>query len=257
MNVLPAIIAVTFLGSPWLEARNPNQSEKDPIQTAISKFFNARDSKESNEVTVILSSDTEARASGADDDAKPQASPEDSPESAVLITGKPPEGTELIGETEEPAPAPRKGLAVHVEKIQTGTGTIDPSQVKLLAPFPAKPLAQPPVGWHLEASEDAPPFTREVELSPGKRITLTVRPHLLVPDTDGIDAFTIFEPGFEPSLGYNQNATVGAVLSQSIRQLDDDSRQLGTVIDNLQQLLVSLPKPDPAPQPATPTTRTR
>lgn len=153
----------------------------------------------------------------------------------------------------EPAspPTPQKGLSVRVEKLQTGTGPIDPSQVKILAPFHAKPLAQPPPGWLLVAAENAPPFTREIELSPGKQITLTVRPHLLIPQTDGSSTFTISEPGFQPALGYRQNTTVGATLSQSIRQLDEDSKAIGTAIDHLQQLLVSLPKSEPPPAPTT------
>ena len=265
MNARPsiAILTLALLGMPCAYAQNvtPEPSE-DPIQAAI-REFNRKDAEKSsaNEVTVVLPPAKES----------PEAPP-------VLVTGKPPENTEFISETpapdetpaatpsenppapaiEEPAPAPtpQKGLAVHVEKLQAGTGSIDPAQVKLLAPFPAKPLAKPPAGWHLEAAENAPPFTREVELSPGKKITLTVRPHLLIPDMDGANTFMVSEPGYEPSLGYRQDATVGAILSQSIRQLDDDSKALGAAIDNLQQLLVSLPKPlpvaPPAPEPAKP-----
>jgi len=121
--------------------------------------------------------------------------------------------------------------------------------VKLSAPFPAKPLSQPPVGWRLDTSDSAPPFTREVEISPGSKITLTIRPHLLVPDADGAQVFTVSEPGYDNALGYQQTATVGAILSESIRQLDEESKQLGTAIDSLQQLLVSLPKPEPLPEP--------
>jgi outer membrane biosynthesis protein TonB len=88
-----------------------------------------------------------------------------------------------------------------------------------------------------------------VELSPGSKITLTVRPHILIPDTSGTAAFEVPEPGFNTSLGYRQNATVAAVLSHSISQLDGDSMKLGNAIDQLQQILVSLPKPEPTPQP--------
>ncbi len=266
MNPRLAILTLTLIATPWTTAQKVVQEpQEDPVQAAI-REFNRRDSNTSglsNEVTVVLEPATEPiivppPAAGNEEPAPPKA--------AVLVTGRAPEGTELIEETgppapveqipEEPAPAPRKGLNVRVEKIQTGTTTIDPSKVKLLAPFPAKPLAQPPAGWRLETSENAPPFTREVELSPGKSITLTVHPHLLVPDTHGTDTFTVSEPGFDPALGYRQDATAGAVLATSIRQLDEDSKQLGNVIDNLQQLLVSLPKPEPEPEPET-TTRKR
>jgi hypothetical protein len=152
--------------------------------------------------------------------------------------------------SEEAPSEPKSGLSVRVERLQTGSTEIDPAQVKLLAPFPAKLLARSPEGWVIESSESAPPFTREVELSPGKRITLNVRPHLLLAEADGNNVFQIAEPGFDASLGYQQNATVAAILSNSIRQLDDDSRQLGTVIDQLQQLLVSLPQTKNTPEPA-------
>lgn len=271
MNARTLIATVSLLGTAWSGAQNVAQEpQEDPVQKAI-REFNQADGGKPNEITVDLS--PSEKTPPGNSTAKPDTAPP-AEESPVLVTGKPPEGTELVkeGETapaesqpaesqpaesspdepaaEEPAPKPRPGLAVRVEKLQTGTGSIDPAQVKLLAPFPAKPLSQAPAGWRLESSENAPPFTREVELAPGKKITLTVRPHLLVPDADGAEVFSVQEPGYDPSLGYRQNATVGAILSQSIRQLDEDSKQLGAAIDNLQQLLVSLPKPEPQPAPA-------
>ena len=141
--------------------------------------------------------------------------------------------------------APAQGLAVRVEKLQLTTGTIDPSQVALLAPFPAKPLAPTPAGWCLKTSPNAPPFTREVELSPGCKITLNVRPHLLVPDPSIAATFDISEPGFIATLGYQQKSTVTAILSHSINELESDALILGSTIDQLQQILVSLPKEEP------------
>ena len=67
---------------------------------------------------------------------------------------------------EEPPGDPAPGLAVRVEKLQSGDQAIDPAQVRMLAPFPAKLLAQTPAGWRIESSESAPHFTREVELAP-------------------------------------------------------------------------------------------
>jgi hypothetical protein len=165
-----------------------------------------------------------------------------------------PEGdNEVLAETEveeevpvvaDPAP-PQPGLAVRVERVQ-GTTAVDPSEVQLRAPFPAKLLAGVPEGWRIEKSDRAPAFTREVELSPGSNITLSVQPHILVPDADGTHVFAVNEPGYQSDLGYRQDATVGAILATSIRQLDDDTRHLGEAIDQLQQLLVSLPRPEPA-----------
>jgi hypothetical protein len=152
---------------------------------------------------------------------------------------------ELLEEAPPGDPAP--GLAVRVEKLQSGNQAIDPAQVRVLAPFPAKLLARSPEGWRIEAAAGAPHFTREVELAPGKHISLTVRPHVLVPDADGSTVFSIPEPGYAAPLGYRQNATVGAILATSIRQLDKDAAELGNAIDQLQQLLVSLPKAEPPP----------
>jgi hypothetical protein len=152
---------------------------------------------------------------------------------------------ELLEEVPPGDPAP--GLAVRVEKLQSGDQAIDPAQVRVLAPFPAKLLAQTPAGWRIETAENAPHFTREVELAPGKHISLTVRPHVLVPDADGSTVFSIPEPGYSAPLGYHQDATVGAILSTSIRQLDKDAAELGDAIDQLQQLLVSLPKEEEPP----------
>lgn len=268
MNACLAIATATLCALPWAGAQNVVQEpQEDPVQEAI-REFNRRDSKKSNEVSVVLDPVGEppapvpSKTEPATEKANPPAAPKEPAEAPVLVTGKPPTDTELIEEpadqpettAEEPAPKPQKGLAVRVEKLQAGTGNIDPSQVKLIAPFPAKPLAPAPAGWRLEASESAPPFTREVELSPGKKITLKVRPHLLVPEADGAGVFNVSESGFDPSLGYQQSATVGAILSNSIRQLDEDSKQLGGAIDKLQQLLVSLPKPEPKPEPTKPET---
>ena len=247
MKTRLSIATITLLGGLLGVAQNVAEEPKaDPVLEAIQKFQN-RDQEKPNEVSVTLDPVGETLAP-VKDESKP-----------VLVTGKAPEETAIAAPpeqappdavaTEPEAPKPENELAVRVEKLRTGKGAIDPAQVKLLAPFPAKPLAQAPAGWRLDASDSAPPFTREVEVSPGSKITLTIRPHLLIPDADGAKVFTISEPGYENTLGYQQTATVGAILANSIRQLDEESKQLGTAIDSLQQLLVSLPKPEPQPQP--------
>ncbi len=256
MKARTLIAAISILASALTVAQNVHEEpESDPVLDAIQKFKN-RDKGASNEVSVVLDDLV------PDEIAKKQNEAANKGEDVapVLVTGKPP-GESDVSKTpdgeitpdavlrDEPAAPveqasePENGLAVRVESLQTGTGIIDPSKVKLLAPFPAKPLALPPAGWHLDATENAPPFTREVEISPGSKITLTIRPHLLVPDVDGVETFSIPEPGFDSSSGYQQTETVGAILSTSINQLDEDAKQLGNAIDRLQQLLVSLPTP--------------
>jgi len=264
MNIRIIITAtITLLAHLPAGAQNVKQElPEDPVQKAI-REFNRQNKNTPNEITVVLPPAEKSTAA-------PTQPADDTP---VLVTGTQPaeehestagdkpdiettddDSSPNASEQEAPPPSP-EGLAVRVEKLQTVEGGIDPSQVKLLAPFPAKPLSDTPVGWHLESSGIAPPFTREVEIANGSKITLTIRPHLLVPDTDGVSTFNIHEPGYDASLGYHQEATVSAVLSKSIRQLENDSKHLGNAIDNLQQILVSLPTPDPLPEPKSPTKR--
>lgn len=275
MNARIPIAALLLLGTPLL-AQDAKQAE-DPIEAAI-RAFNSRDKSEPNEITVVLpppektKDDTpkEPEATNAGPPAENQN--ENKPDAAapgtdrpstpaeaekpVLVTGKPPAGSQLIDITDVPIvpgdapPAenePTKGLEVHVQNLQSGDGKVDTSKVKLLAPFPAKPLSKAPAGWRLETSKDAPPFQHQVELSPGRKITLSIHPHLLVPDANGSDQFAVAEPGFNASLGYGQSDTVGACLNESIQQLETDSKKLGAAIDQLQQILASLPANEKAP----------
>ncbi len=260
MNARLIIAVIAAVGSTLTGAQNVSEDPKpDPVLDAISEFNN-RDKEQPNEVSVVLDPVGEPPAPVATDEPNP-ATPGEAmkPAEPVLVTGKPPEDAGIIKlpppeatvpqaaiPAEEP-PKPQQGIAVRIEKLHTGGGLVDPKQIKLLAPFPAKPLSQPPAGWHLVASENAPPITRKVELAPGSEVTLTIRPHLLVPDADGSTVFTISEPGYAHALGYEQTSTVGAILSNSVRQLEDESKQLGTAIDSLQQLLISLPKPEVQP----------
>ncbi len=250
MNIL-STIAILLLFVPVIaNAQNVREApESDPVLDAIQEFKN-RDKGPPNEVTVVL--DDAPPAPAVVEDLPPEEKP-------VLVTGKPPEGADVVAPVEpsptlaavdpaETSPQPENGLAVRVEKLHSGKGAIDPSKVKLIAPFPAKPLAACPPGWHLDASGSAPPFSREVEIAPGSKIILTIRPHLLVPDADGAQVFSISEPGYDNTQGYQQTATVGAILSKSIHQMDEDSKRLDSAIDRLQQLLVTLPQPEPQPE---------
>jgi hypothetical protein len=210
----------------------------------LGKLQSTKSSKP-NEITVVLPPPAEPPENKTSIPPQNEAS---QPESAALEAGQP--VASAGNETPADAPEePQQGLAVRIERLQSGAAEIDPARVKLLAPFPAKLLARSPDGWRIEADGNAPPFTREVELSPGKFVSLSVRPHLLVAEADGSSVFQVLEPGFEASLGYQQNSTVGAILSSSIRQLENDSLQLGAAIEQLQQLLVSLPQPAAAQAP--------
>ena len=263
MNARRLATAIILLGVPCVLAQNTTPKPKPiPVLDVIRKFNQPDPAKPAQPATADANPTTPAvPAVPADAHDSPPAPPGDqpaatSPESEPATAQPPPPATEPAHDADKPIspppppqsdtpPVPRQGLAIRVEKLQTGTGEVNPSQVKLVFPFPAKPLSQPPAGWCVKSSSSVPPLTREVELSPGNKITLTIQPDLLVPDADGASVFSVPEPGFDPSLGYRQNATVGTILTHAIRQLDQDSLELGTAIDKLQQILVSLPKPEP------------
>lgn len=196
----------------------PKDSERDPVLSALledSEFIELED--------VQLDSE---------------------PSEPVLVTGNPPSGANVVDEEtmedEEPQSKDPKGVRVEVEGGTT-TSTFDADQIRLLAPFPAKPLMAPPSGWKLEHPKDAPPLSEKVRLANGSELVLSIRPHVLVPSADGSNVFSLFEPGFDASEGYAQTKTVGAILADSINQLDEQSDRLSAASRRLSELLDSLP----------------
>lgn len=208
----------------------PKDTERDPILSALLETEEATDVSGPS-VTVNLA---------------PAPSLEDS-DTPVLVTGNPPDHAfmeeELTPSLEEPS-----GVRVEVE-AGSSTAQVNASDIKLLAPFPAKPLSPPPPGWKLVHPEDVPPFSKKVELASGSTVTLSIRPHVLVPDADGDAVFGIREPGFDPAAHYSQKNTVGAVLADSIMSLDANSDRLGAAAKRLDELLTSLPAPAPIASP--------
>lgn len=253
--LLPALLLSSF---PLAPAKAPPVSSDDKmsaeVRAAINKFKASRGAAEKPsiesdnpapvaELVAPEPSPTESQSPPADEVAPASPAPVAAPAVQAATETPEPPATET--------PEPPASLSVKVEKLQTGQGAIDPKSVTLHAPFPAKPLAAIPAGWHLAASTAAPPFLRTIELAPGASITLNIRPHLLAPDADTATTFAIAEPGFDSALGYRQAHTVGAVLAASIQQLDEDSKQLGNAIDQLQQLVMALPQPAAKPKPRT------
>jgi len=255
MNFRLLILGLLCLPVASICAQEAPPTESDPVLEQLTRPDGEKPKR--SEVSVVLD-DVGIPLVPAEESKTPPAAPaepaapESTPEKPVLVTGRPPEHAELLKEPPIEPAEPEKGVAVQVEKLQSGKGPIDPKTVKLLAPFPAKPLSEPPAGWMFDSSGKAPAFTREIELSPGSKITLNIKPHVLVQISDGTTQFSLDAPGFDASLGFHQPSTVGTILSTSIRQLDEDSKQLGDAIDRLQQLLVSLPTPPAEPPVAVP-----
>lgn len=247
--------------------------DAEQIQKAIDEFNRSRKNKD-NEVTVVLPPPGQpAAAPEAEADAAPRAiaveeeakAPEEK-KKPVLVNGKPPEKIEeeppapdevaeeqpltedpfaeakqpeeiVIPETPEPS-------NIRVESIRTGTGHIDPKNIEIKSNFPTKALIQAPTGWKLEISEQAPAFTRQVEIKPGTFISLQITPHVLSPESDGANVFSVTEPGYDPQKGYQQDQTVANILESSISQLETDSMKMGSALSELHRLLASLPKPE-------------
>ena len=273
MKTSHPIILVCALCLP-LGAQNQIQQKgpkivSDEVQKAIDEFNRLKNEgkEKANEVTVVLPPPLPDKSAEESVEPKPEVAPEEEP---VLVTGKAPEeaapdpeetGDTLLlklpaidipgakpSEPSEPTPlieAKEPGLEVLVESIRKGTGKLDPEKIKLRASFPAKPLANPPAGWIMEKSKDAPTLLREVEIQPGTVISLDIKPHVLIPNADGASIFAVTEPGFDPLSGYRQEQTVSAILAKSVVQLDEDAKQLGTALSELNRILSSLPNPEP------------
>ena len=241
---------VTFfiLGALPLAAQDiaPKDSERDPVLTAL----------------------LEEPEEPIEETAPDETNGEDA-ETPVLVTGNPPEDSDLLepgssdeetSEEEEGAsfaptdiefvepeePVAPSGVNIEIEGGAT-SGRYASEDVKLLAPFPAKPLIDPPVGWKIVQPEGLPAFSETAELPNGTKLDLSIRPHLLVPDADGSHVFALSEPGFDAQLGYAQTDTIGSVLADTIHALDENGDRLDAAARRLSELLDSLPA---APAPA-------
>jgi hypothetical protein len=221
----------------------PKDSEREPMISALTEGFEDEDIPS---VTVDISAtgsnpiDGESNEPQTEDgDAAPAADEETSEE--ALEEGAP-------AEVEEPPATPEpEGVTVNVEPGKDGAAKVDASAVKLLAPFAAKPLFQAPAGWRLEHPEDVPAFVEKVPLSNGTTISLSIRPHVLVPDANGQDVLAVTEPGYDPELRYAQTGTMSAVLATSVKRMEEDSLKMSAALERLGQLLGSLPAAPEAP----------
>lgn len=238
MRSFRPIIACAILTLPVMaQDLAPKDDARDPVLSALSGGLGE---DEGPSVTVDISASAQSLL------------PEDSGQPVLVKPSTEPEAPKEGEAAEESRPEP-EGVTVTVEPGSAGGAAVDASSVKLLAPFPAKPLSAPPAGWRLEHPKEVPAFVREVPLPNGTKISLSIRPHLLVPDADGAHVIAVKEPGYEPALRYAQTGTMSAVLSSSLEKLDEDSRKMSDAVERLGQLLSSLPAsqapPEAAPSP--------
>lgn len=265
------ILSLAFGLISWAHAQD-TPPDAEQIQKAIDEFNRSRKNKE-NEVTVVLPPPGQPATPPAEteEEAPRAVTVEEESDTAenkkkpVLVSGKPPEPKEEDVEdesaipvdpfAEEPKPEEKQPeeiiipetpepSTVRVESIRSGTGAIDPKNIEIKSNFPTKALIQPPAGWKLESTEQAPAFTRQVEIKPGTFISLQITPHVLSPESDGANIFSVTEPGYDHQKGYQQDQTVANILESSITQLETDSMKMGSALSELHRLLASLPKPE-------------
>ena len=136
-----------------------------------------------------------------------------------------------------------EGIQIQVESSTAISGNAnDSGKIKVYSPWPAKPLADAPVGWkYVPAPAEIEDYKQTVKLSSGNAIDLSITPFVLEPISDGVQVISIAEPGYDPALQYAQKNTVGTMLKKSTMELEENEKHAAKAISLLQQLLSSLP----------------
>lgn len=267
LRTLPLILVALPLGAQDIA---PKDSERDPILTELLE----KETDVSEDEPLLVTGNPPADAHTIDGSEAPAETPQ--PEETEIAespateepaeAGSTPPAEEPAGDDDAtsadptlaaaPAQAPEsKGIRIEVQGGQPNA-RIAADDIDIVAPFPAKPLTNPPAGWRLAHPDGVPAFSQEVTLNNGTSVKLNIRPHVLVPDADGNEIFALREPGFDSSKGYAQTDTVGAILAESIHALDDHTDRLAAASQRLSELLDSLPAAPPVAAPVPDTSPT-
>ena len=135
-----------------------------------------------------------------------------------------------------------EGIQVQIEKI-AGKPVNGDGSVKVDAPWPAKPISTPPTGWRFApAAKGVEPFLTKVTLSNGSDVELSITPYVLEPLADGLASIKITEPGYQAGVEYDKENTLGIMLQNSTKEIENHEKQTAQAIERLQQLLSSLPR---------------
>ena len=137
-----------------------------------------------------------------------------------------------------------EGIHLQVDQFpDEGAAKKGTQEPRITAPWPAKPDQNIPNGWKLvPAPESLNDFKISVNLEDGQTVHLTMTPFVLAPRKGGSVIAAVVEPGFDPVQFDQQEKTMGALLSSATIQLEQKEKQAAVVIDQLQQLLSSLPQ---------------
>ena len=241
---------IAMLAFPAAAADENGESDLSASVLEAIREFNERAKSSPNEVLVVLDPPESDDAEEPDEVIAAILADEPESDQAEATNGEnePPDDEDHESESATDAaagPSTPRGPQVRVQSLRDTQGTdIRAEDITISTPFAAKPLGSPPAGWKLISSSDVAEFTEDIEVTPGTWLTLSIRPHVLIPEADGRNTFHIAEPGFDPALGYQQQDTINSSISSSLRQLEQDARVLGQVIDDLEQILISLPRSD-------------
>jgi hypothetical protein len=93
-----------------------------------------------------------------------------------------------------------------------------------------------PPGWKVVPLEQIKINSDPIEIRTGLSSVISLSPYKLVPDPK-LALFAFKEPGFDPTLGIHQTNTVGAILSNYIREEQKLDEKLGSVIDQIRTVL--------------------
>jgi hypothetical protein len=93
-----------------------------------------------------------------------------------------------------------------------------------------------PPGWKVVPLEGIKIDSDPIEIRAGLSSVISLSPYKLVPDPK-LAPFSFKEPGFDPTLGIHQTHTVGAILSNYIREEQKLDEKLGSVIDQIRTVL--------------------
>jgi hypothetical protein len=96
-----------------------------------------------------------------------------------------------------------------------------------------------PTGWKVVPLEQIKINSEPIETRPGVSSVISLSAYKLVPDSK-LAPFAFKEPGFDPALGLHQANTVGAILSNYIREEQKLDEKLGSVIDQIRTVLNQL-----------------
>ena len=137
-----------------------------------------------------------------------------------------------------------EGIELKVEKSTDSSGNaIESETIKIYSLSPAKPLAAAPEGWHyVPAPYAIKAYKQTVNLVGGNTIDLAITPFVLVPSSDDTKLFSISEPGYNPSMKFSQQETIGAMLQAATMDIEKHEKQAAKAIDLLEQLLSTLPQ---------------